>query len=191
MDSALAWIGQIAEWLGRFFPRWVVLDTTEGMIKFVRGSRIVVCDPGGVYWWWPATTTVTQYPMARQAETLQTQTIVTTDDKTIIVGGMIIYSVHDLKALITTTFNAETTIKDIALTAVHDVCCQMSWDELKAEQRKSTLDTKLKNAAQKALKDYGVTVIKVMLVDLAPSRVVRLSLGESNASLRNAFTISG
>ncbi len=42
MDSALAWIGQVAEWVGRFIPRLIILNTTEGAVKFVHGDTPVV-----------------------------------------------------------------------------------------------------------------------------------------------------
>jgi hypothetical protein len=85
-----------------------------------------------------------------------------------------VYSVPDLLTLLTTTHDPATAVKDLTLTALHDVCCNMTWEELKAEQRKGTLDTKLKNATQRALDDYGVRVVKVMLTDLAPARVLKL-----------------
>lgn len=173
MDSALAWIGQIFEWLGRFVPRWLVLDTTSGAVKFVRGKNPVALY-AGIHWYWPLVTTVTEYPVAYQADRLPTQTIVTSDDKTVILGAMIAYRVPDLLPLVANTHSAITTVKNLALTAVHDVCCRMSWDELKTEQRKGTLDTKLRHAAIKLLKEYGVQVEQVMLIDLAPARVLKL-----------------
>lgn len=172
--DALAWIGQIIDWIGKFVPRWRILDTTEGAVKFVRGKKVIVLGPG-VHWWWPATTLMNVYPTARQADRLPTQTMCTIDDKVIIVGGMLVYRVEDLGALLSTTHSAVTAIKDICLTAIHDVCCDLSWSDLKNEQRKGTLDTKLKNAAQKQLSEYGVKVIKLMLTDLAPCRVLKLS----------------
>lgn len=173
MDSALAWIGQIAEWVGKLIPRLMILDTTEGAVKYVRGSRPVFCGPG-LHWYWPIVTTWSPSATARQADRLQAQTIVTTDDKTIVVAAIIVYTVTDLLTLLTTTYHAQTCVADITLTSVHDVCCQMSWEELKAEQRRGTLDTKLKNAAQRQLREYGVNVVKVMLTDLAPARVLKL-----------------
>lgn len=181
MESALAWIGQIAEFLGRFVPRWVILDTTEGAVKFVRGSHVVVLGPG-IHWYWPAVTTMTRYPTARQADNLRTQTMVTSDDKTIAVGGMLVYQVNDLGLLLAHTHNAVTAVADIALTTIHDVCCRMTWDDLKREQQRGTLDTKLKNSTQKALSEYGVTVIKTMLTDLAPCRVYKLVQSQSTDS---------
>lgn len=173
MESALAWIGQIAEWVGKFIPRWFILDVREGGVKYVRGSRVVVLG-AGIHWYWPVTTTYDTYPTVRQADNLATQTIVTKDDKTIAVGGMLVYDVEEVGKLLTMTAHAIRLVQDVSLTAVHDVCCNLTWDELKDEQRRGTLDTKLKNAAQKQLKDYGVRVIKCMLTDMAPTRVLRL-----------------
>lgn len=179
MGDAFAWIGQIFEWIGKFIPKWVILDVCQGAVKYVRGSHPKYCGPG-IHWYWPVTTTWFSYPIVRQADRLQTQTIVTVDDKTIVIGGLIVYSVPDLLTLLTTAHDPKTTIRDLTLTAIHDVCCQMTWDQLKAEQRKGTLDTKLKNATQKALDDYGVSAIKVMLTDLAPARVLKLMQSTSN-----------
>ena len=179
MDSALAWIGKIAAWLGDFIPRWVILDTTEGAVKYVRGHRATALGPG-IHWYWPVVTTLTHYPTAFQADRLQTQTLVTTDDKVIIVGAMISYSVTDILPLVAGTHSAITTVKNLAMTAVHDVCCRMSWEELKGEQRKGTLDTKLRNTAQRMLTKYGVKVEELNLIDLAPTRVLKLMQSTSN-----------
>lgn len=173
MDSALAWVGQIAAWIGQWIPRWSILDLTEGAVKFKRGKNAVYCGPG-IHWYWPVTSTWIVYPTARQADRLQTQTFVTVDDKIIVVGGLIIYSVPDLLKLLTTTHSAATTVKDIALTSIHEICCRMTFEELKVEQRRGTLDTKLRNAAQYDLNDYGVRVEKVMLIDLSPARVLKV-----------------
>jgi hypothetical protein len=68
MESAFAWIGQIAEWIGQWIPRRAILDTTEGAIKYTgfflprrlrvrfRGfdgdMKISVCE-AGIHWYWP------------------------------------------------------------------------------------------------------------------------------------------
>jgi regulator of protease activity HflC (stomatin/prohibitin superfamily) len=173
VDSALAWIGQIASWIGQWIPRWIILDPTLGGVKYVKGKP-KYCAPGQVHWYWPVTTNLETYPVARQADDLRTQTIVTTDDKIIVVGGMIVYEVDDVMKLLPTTYRAAQAVKDIALTCIHSVCCGMSWEELKREQRKGTLDTKLRNEARKALEEYGVKVLKVQLTDLAPARVLKV-----------------
>jgi regulator of protease activity HflC (stomatin/prohibitin superfamily) len=179
MDSALAWIGQVAEWFGRFVPRREILDTTEGAIKYVGGDKVVVCGPG-VHWWWPYSSKWSAHPTARQTDRLETQTMETKDGKTFIVSATITYSVVDLAAFVTNIHSPLTTVIDIAMTAVHDVCCDFDWPALQSENRRGTLKTKLKNEAQKQLKEYGLQVIKLQLNSLARCRVVKVSQSTSN-----------
>jgi hypothetical protein len=152
MDKAFAWIGYIVEWLGQFFPRWKVIPTTHGWIKWVRGFKVKVGGPG-IVWWWPATTEIEGYPVA--------------------VSGMLVYEVSDIEKLLGHTFDPDDTVKDIAQSALTDVLGHMSWPDIKKGQGK-TLDTKLKNAAKKELEDYGVNVLKCSLTTLALCRVHRL-----------------
>lgn len=195
MGEAFAWIGYIVEWIGRFFPRWQILNPTEGGVKFVGymlpvrfraywgrvlrtghydGPMRMEVLGAGIHWFWPATTEFQFYPVVRQADNLPAQTIVTMDGRNIAVGGMMVYEVTDLGKLISTTHSAVKLIQDVSLTAIHDVCCDMTWENLVTEQRKGTLNTKLRRAAHKQLEEYGINVIKCMLTDLAPTRVYRV-----------------
>lgn len=178
MEAAFAWVGQFVEWIGQFVPRLRIIRSTHGAIKFVKGAPRLVLGPCLTVFW-PLVTDFLEYPVVRQGVGLREQTLVTIDDRTIVTGGMLIYEVDDLLKLLGSTYSAEQTIRDIALTALHDVCCRMTWDDLKREQQRGTLDTKLKNEAQRALSPYGVKVVKLMLTDLSPCRAYRLVM--SNA----------
>lgn len=179
MESALAWIGQVAEWFGRFIPRQVILDTTEGAIKYKRGADPVYCGPG-IHWYWPWRSTWQLYPIARQTDRLETQTMESKDGKTFIVGAMITYSVANLMLLIPTTHAATRAVGDMSLVAVHDTLCDMDWSDIQLELRRGTLKTKLKNEAQKQLRDYGVLVHKLQLNTLARARVLKVSQSTAN-----------
>ena len=50
----------------------------------------------------------------------------------------------------------------------------MTHDELRLEQRKRTLNTKLRNAVQRRTLEFGVEVDDCMLTDLVRSRAIRL-----------------
>lgn len=184
IDSALGWIGQIAEWLGRFFPRWQVLEPTQAAVKVVGLSLWpphwredhprIVSQLRGIVTWWPAVTAITIHPIARQANNLQSQTIVTTDGKTFVVAGMIVFEVDNVEQLVCHVYDPDDTIRDVALAAVHDACVKFSSDELLTAARTSKLDTAMRTEAKKQLALYGVNVIKLQLTDLAPGRVLRL-----------------
>ena len=173
MDSALAWIGQVAAWVGQWIPRWVIVNTTCGAVKFVRGHTVVSCGPG-IHWYWPVTTNFLMHPIARQTTNLRAQTVMTSDGRTIVVGGMVVYEIADIQKILAHTFDPDETIKDIAMSSAHDVCCQLSWDDLREQQRNGHLDRKLKSEARKDLDSYGVKVLKMTLTDLAPCRVLKI-----------------
>lgn len=185
MEGALAWIGKIAEWIGQWFPRWTVLDRTQGAVKsegfflptrlrrFKDDVRVTALAPG-LHWWWPATTAFELYPTSFQTDNLPSQTMETNDDTTITVGGMITYTVVDIEKLLTQTHSGQKMIQAKTLAAIHKVCCKMTWDQLKKEQREGTLDTKLRNACQRPLTMFGVKVEDCQLTDLAKTRVYRL-----------------
>jgi regulator of protease activity HflC (stomatin/prohibitin superfamily) len=179
MESALAWIGQIAEWIGRFIPRMTVIIPSLGAVKYTgrfRGeeSMRVTAHGPGLLCYWPLVSILDLYPTVRQTDDLRSQTITTADGKTIAVSGLITYEVYDLLKLLPTTFEPAKAISEITLTAIHDALARMTWVEMTAEQQKGTLETKLRNAAKKQLDDYGVKVLRVQLTDMAPCRVLKV-----------------
>jgi regulator of protease activity HflC (stomatin/prohibitin superfamily) len=189
VEGALAWIGQIMEWIGRWFPRWSLLDTTEGAVKFEGfflpqklrvwcggydgAMRTTVLGPG-MHWFWPVTTSFQVYPTEYQTDNLPSQTIETADGKTITVSGMITYRITDLGKLLPRTHSALKLVQVLTLAAVHATMCKFTFEQLSVEQRKGTLNTKLRNAAQKPLEEFGVKVEDCMLTDLTRSKVFRL-----------------
>lgn len=175
LDSAFAWLQSITDWLGRFIPRWVILDTTEGAIKYRLGSEVEVCGPG-IHVYWPVTTTFSPYPTALQTDRLETQTMTTPDGVTFLASGTLSYLVEDLGKLLPVVHNAATLAVDMAMAAVHDVCCELPWVTLQEEQRHaSKLKTKLRNEAQTQLGPYGIRVVKLQLNSLAKCRVLKIS----------------
>ena len=185
MEGAFAWIGQIIEWLGRFIPRLVLLNPTMGAVKYsgfvfrdvVRlrfgGLRETAHGPG-LHVYWPFVSEWDPYPTARQTYDLRSQVVTTSDGRTIALGGMITIEVFDLLLLLPKIDGPTKAIKDISLTAIHDVASKMAWDTLRDEQKRGTLVTKLKNEAARSLRAYGINVIKLQLTDLSPVRVLKM-----------------
>lgn len=204
MESALAWIGQIASWIGQWIPRWSILDTTEAAVKYrgylwpqsvrnrvakILGTtafdgemNLTVCGPG-IHFYWPAHSAFKSWPTACQTDRLETQTMESSDRVTFIISGTLTYSIEDIALLLPMTYNPTHTIVDLAMTALHEVCCDMSWEDLQREGRRGTLKTKLRNSAQKQLSEYGVKVIKLQINSQARCRVIKIS--QSTATEEN------
>lgn len=169
MGDALAWVGQIAEWVGQFVPRWQIIPATHNGLKFIKGHTLKTLAPG-VHFWWPATTILQVYPTARQTVDLRTQTLVTTDGKVVGVGGMVTYRVDDIEALLGRTFDADQTIKDICAGVISEVVRECAWMDLQSEAFSSELRTLMR----RRLRPYGVRVMKATLTDCAPCRVLKI-----------------
>jgi hypothetical protein len=118
---------------------------------------------------------------------LPAQTGVTTDDKPYTIAGMIVYEIPNLELLLTTAFDPDDTIKDIAVSCVHKAATGHTWAELKESAMSGDLERLMKSEAHAQLKPYGVKVLKLQLTDLAPCRVLRLM--NSEPSDANKFTL--
>lgn len=105
---------------------------------------------------------------------LPSQTFETVDGVSITVGGVVDYTVTDIVAAITQTHSCMKTVQVHTLAAIHEVCCRMTREQLKDEQRRGTLKTKLKNQAQGPLKEFGVQIESCRLTDLTKTRAYRL-----------------
>lgn len=190
MDSALGWIGAIVEWFGRFLPRWVVVDTTHAWIKWVGGRFVwkrwrpgwdatlqVVTGGPSIVCWWPAVTEIKIYPVARQALDLRAQVVTLRDGKPVMVGGLITYRIFDITKALGNTWDIDETVRDTSLSAIHAVISRMeSWDAIRTAEADGSLAKMLRTEARRVLETYGVRAIKLSLTDLAPTRVLKLSV---------------
>jgi regulator of protease activity HflC (stomatin/prohibitin superfamily) len=180
IESALGWIGQAVEWFALWIPRRVIIEATHAGVKFKRGSHVVALAPG-LHVFWPITTTLHVFPVVRQAVDLRAQTLVTRDDRSLAVGGLIVYEVTDIVALIGHTYDPDDTIRDIALSAIHDVCSRYTYAQLRDLNESGELARLMRGACRRGLKPYGVRVLKTTLTDFAPCRVHKLITSTSQA----------
>jgi hypothetical protein len=58
MSSGLAWLNDLMLWLGKWFPRLVLVKATHVGVKYSRAGRVVALAPG-LYCYWPITSDVT------------------------------------------------------------------------------------------------------------------------------------
>jgi len=181
VDAALGWIGAIIEWLGKFIPRQVIVDSTRGALKWVNPLRFpwrdaeqtqqrIVVLSSGRHWYWPWTTKFEDWPVARTTRPLPTQDITTTDDRVVTVTGMLTFEVADLELLLAHTEDPNDAIRDIAGMAVHEVLAEASYEHV----MRGNLGRRLKGAAERALRPYGVRVLELTFHSRTPATVVRV-----------------
>ncbi len=189
LDQALGWIGAIAEKIGQFLPHWIILDTTIGGVKyralkrhgwrFHRELNTVAVGPGLVLWW-PIFCKLQTFPTARQGCTLRVQNLTTADDVTIQLKALVVFCVEDVLALLTTTWEPDETIEEIALGVFGRIVAGHTWKDLKDSYRSGVLDRNVRRQIGESLKSYGVKVLFTRFVYFVKDPyVVSLSGGTS------------
>lgn len=186
MGEALAWVGQIAEWFGQFIPRWKILDSRSGAVKFqtlrvrdlLRARWDTSCKTTalgpGLHFYWPAVTEIRAWVVARQNLDLVSQTVTTADGKVIVVGGILEFRLIDPLKLVGDSWNPDNTIRGRAAGVLHRICADGTWADLQRDQASGALVQRLRRALHRRLKPLGVKVIAVEFSDFAPTRVLRL-----------------
>lgn len=163
MNSALAWINDLALWIGQFFPRWVIVKVNEGGLRF-RGNKTYELHPG-VNFWWPARSRVEVIPIVRR--TLQTPTQVVAGHAFLpnAVAAFVTFHIIDVTLAIRDNWRLGSLIEDETQNILAAAVAGQDLSKLDIKELASALTMEVRAV----LKPYGIGVEKVGIVHLAPS----------------------
>jgi regulator of protease activity HflC (stomatin/prohibitin superfamily) len=171
MNSALSWIGDFVRWLARFVPRLIIVRSTHAGVRFKRGEIIESIAPG-LRIYWPLVTEVEIIPVARQTHNLVTQSLVTSDNKKIVVSGVVVYKIKDVVATMARNWDVSDTISDITLVAIASIVTTHTYDYL-LQNLTTEVMSKLTKETRKKLRVYGVFVYWVAFTDFSECMVIK------------------
>lgn len=174
METAFSWIGEIARFFGSLLPRLLIVKSSHAAVKYVHGSNAVLLEPG-LHIYWPFVTEIEMCAVVRQISTLQSQILETQDGVTVLVDGLVCYTIDDALAFLAENENAYDTIDDVATAAIRKVIVSSNFQELRDGGKR--VDTRLTRETQKMLRCFGVGVEYTRLTNFARSRVLHLSGG--------------
>lgn len=169
MEAALGWFGEIVSALISLVPRIVIVRSTHAGVRFARGHKAVVWGPG-LHWVWPAFDEWEVVPIKRQTTKPPIQRLTTSDGKTVVARGLVVYEVVDVEALLCETFDYDDTVNDLTTASVKAVVASNDFKSLLRSQR--DVDHQLANRLRKSLRMFGIRVKSVSLVDFAPCIVI-------------------
>lgn len=171
MESALGWIGDLVAWIVSWLPALEVVPKTHAGVKFVRGWKTVVLEPG-MHWYWPITSDIITAPVVRQSLQLKDQTLTCADNQCLYISVVLVYKIHDIHEALVETWDFDETIEDIAQKCTASRVAEYDRDYLLDNRDAFLAD--LKGWIEDRLTAYGVTLLGVGIVDLAPTRVYRV-----------------
>lgn len=181
MDAAFAWLGHLAEWLGAFIPRIRIVRSTHGGVRFRNGKTATEIKPGIIVYW-PIVTEVDIIPVARQTNNLPTQSLLTKDGKTVVVGGVVVYAIADVVACISRNWDVTETINDITMVAITEVITSNTLEYLQTNMTGDVLN-QLTRATRKRLRPYGVKVYRTALTDFSTCMVIKNIGGDGRGTI--------
>jgi regulator of protease activity HflC (stomatin/prohibitin superfamily) len=170
VTGALDWISEAARWLASWIPRLLIVLATERGVRFRHGNVVSILEPGlRVYW--PIVTKVRVVNVMRSVQNLSTQTLTTHDGVTVIVSGVLVYNVADVKRFLVENHDAEAGIDEVACAGIRQVVLSMTLDEIREASIGGGLADKLRAQTRKLLAPFGVRVEYCRLTDCAPAQV--------------------
>jgi len=171
MDAAFAWLGQLAEWLGSFIPRIKIVRSTHGGVRFRHGKDAREIKPGIIVYW-PIVTEIDVIPVARQTNNLPSQSLMTKDGKTVVVGGVVVYAIADVVACISNNWDVTETINDITMVAITNVITANTLEYLQTNLTKEVL-IQLTRETRRRLRPFGVKVYRTALTDFSTCMTIK------------------
>lgn len=162
METAFGWIGQIAQFLGTLCPNFVHVETIVAAIIITRGRHVKELSPG-IHIYWPFWSTVYTRPRVRQTDNLAAQALITKDNQSVVVSGMVRYEIDDAIKALAETHDVATAIIDESLAIVCEYVTQKTLSEI--QEDRAGVNTDLTRKIRSTLRSYGINVLKAQLTD--------------------------
>jgi regulator of protease activity HflC (stomatin/prohibitin superfamily) len=163
------WLGELARWLSRFFPRVWHLECTDIGVFITRGRNIRVLDPG-IWWFWPYWTTIYCRPANVQTVVIPKQSLITSDNQIVVAGGMLRYvferDPENIKKALVDTEDVEAAIIDEAMGIFCAFVTSQALEKLRDDR--TSINRSLTGRLGTALALYGVRILRAQLTDFSP-----------------------
>lgn len=172
MATALGWVGELAQFLGSLIPRLLVVKVDSRCLKYVRGSRLVLLDPG-LHVYWPLVTELEWCHVVRQVVVHRSHVLETSDGVQVVAAGVTAYRVSDPVRFLAENEDPYSVIDDVAAAAIRQVVVGTPYHIL--GQALPSTDVALTRAARSLLRPFGVQVEYTRLTDLARTRSIHLT----------------
>lgn len=161
------YIGQILEFIQRFFIWWVQIMPWEEAVHVRWGKHMKVLQ-AGIHWRLPFIDRV--YVQTTRLRVLQMppQTVTTMDGKTVTLVINLGYSIRDIKKLYQTLYHADQTMANIAMAAIAETVANTTLQDL--------TPAKIEAQASQSLNadDYGLSFEQTKITGFAVVKTYRL-----------------
>ena len=165
-------IEQLIALIGGFWEQILPLYTIDQFEKAVvlRFGKFKKVVGPGLHWKMPFFDVIMSDSVVTDTYNLPPQSLTTSDNKEIVTSAVVRFHISDIKKFKLEITDEESAIQDICLGAIMTALTSKSWQDCQDR----TINTHITNQVKKEVAEYGITVEKVRLTDLAKVRSIRL-----------------
>ncbi len=160
-------------------PYVVIMEYQTGVqLRWGKYKRTITA---GFHWKYPLADFFIIEHCAITTIGLPPQSLTTKDNKTIVVRGIIKYSIEDAHTYCLKVWDAQDAIVDTACGIIGETINERTWEEL----RDGKIVRLIARRVIDTLKEYGIQASKVTLTDMAEMKSYRLFMGKETNDLIN------
>jgi regulator of protease activity HflC (stomatin/prohibitin superfamily) len=156
---------------------FVIVDQYEKGI-LLRFGKFVRCVEPGLHIKWPYADKIMTEHVAWTTINLPPQSLVTKDDKNIVISAVIKYRVNDIKTFLLEVWDTVDAISDMTQGIIKKAVMSKTWEELRNEE----VDNELAKKSRIEAKRWGIEIGAVTLANLAQIRSIRLFNDSTSAT---------
>lgn len=172
MEAIISFILNFLDELSPFF----IVNQYQNAIILRRGIYTDKIYTKGIFFKIPYFDEVLKQHIVVTTLSLPVQSLVTQDDKPIVVKGVVKYKIEDIKLFLLEVYDAFDAIGDTAQSIIAKECNKKTWEEIKIED----IDNEITKKLRSNLKQWGIYIESVTLTDKTPSRSFRLFNEQNN-----------
>lgn len=172
------------------FRPWLVLAPWEAGIRIRMGKRVAVLQPG-FNWRIPGIDRISVQTTRMRVSQLPTQTMTTHDNRTLVLGANVAYSIRDIRRLYDSLHHAEDTIRCLASEAIAETI-----NDGRGLLTPRAVAMEASVLAAERLQRFGLGDVQINMTDFAFVRTYRLisdqRWGQSGDNLSvNSYVTAG
>lgn len=171
----------LLQFLDRILPAYVVKQY-QAAVHFRWGRFLKVTGPG-LHWKIPIADDVDHHLVATTTLTLPAQSVTTIDGVSVVVKAHVKYAVTDVAVYGTAVTDAIDALSDVTCGIIHEAMRELTWDNARA----TDLSSRFTKDAKREAKQWGISVSRVTVTDLAQMRSIRLFNEGSGKAIDRSF----
>jgi len=165
LDSLIQWLTSIIDHISPFF----IVRQYENGIQLRFGKYMRSLDPG-LYIKIPFIDEILTQHVVLTTLSLPAQSLVTSDNKNIVVEAMVKYKIIDAQIFLLEVYDSIDAVSDISQGIIKELIMSSTWEQCRDNELDNSITKKVRNE----LKKFGVYVDKVTLTSISEIKTFRL-----------------